>query len=96
MLKPISLRLEYVQYEQLRALSFVKRKPMSQMIREAVTAYLKQQPIEPGQEWFWAAEWQAGEREADADLAAGRFQDFDTMEEFLKDLGLDLEEVRAA
>ena len=41
MLKAISLRLEQAQYEHLRALSFVRRKPMSQMIREAVDAYLR-------------------------------------------------------
>lgn len=26
----------------------------------------------PDQAWFWTPEWQAGEAEADADLAAGR------------------------
>jgi len=42
--------------------------------------------IKPGQEWFWSEEWQAAEREVEADLAAGRFETFDTMEEFLKSL----------
>lgn len=37
--------------------------------------------------WFWTSEWQAGEREVDADLAAGRFGTFDSMGEFLADLG---------
>jgi hypothetical protein len=40
------------------------------------------------QAWFWAATWQTGEREAEEDLAAGRRQTFDTMEELLNDLGL--------
>lgn len=26
-------------------------------------------PIDPDQAWFWTPEWQAGEREADAELA---------------------------
>ena len=39
--------------------------------------------IDPNQAWFWTAEWQAGEREADADLAAGRYEDFGSLEEFL-------------
>ena len=26
--------------------------------------------------WFWTEEWQTREREADADLAAGRFKEF--------------------
>jgi len=38
------------------------------------------------QAWFWITEWQAGEREAEADLAAGRYQTFDTMEDLIDDL----------
>ncbi|MFQ5611266.1 MAG: hypothetical protein ACE5H9_03945 [Anaerolineae bacterium] len=40
----------------------------------------------PGQEWFWTEEWQAAEKAVEADLAAGRYETFDTMEEFLADL----------
>jgi hypothetical protein len=40
------------------------------------------------QAWFWTDEWQTGEREAEADLAAGRYQIFDTMEDLIDDLGL--------
>ena len=39
------------------------------------------------QAWFWTNEWQAGEREAEADLAAGRYQVFDTMDDLIADLG---------
>ena len=39
------------------------------------------------QAWFWTEEWQAGEREAEADLATGRYETFDTMEELIDDLG---------
>ncbi len=39
------------------------------------------------QAWFWTEEWQAGEREAEADLAAGRYQVFDKMEDLIDDLG---------
>ncbi len=38
------------------------------------------------QAWFWTKEWQAGEQEAEADLAAGRYQSFDTMDELIEDL----------
>ncbi len=82
-MKAISLRLEQAQYERLRWLSFVNKKPVSQIIREAIDAHLQQQSIKPGQEWFWAEKWQAAEREVEADLAAGRFETFDTLEEFL-------------
>jgi antitoxin PrlF len=40
-------------------------------------------PIDPDQAWFWTPEWQAGEREADADIAAGRETRYHSDEEFL-------------
>lgn len=52
--------------------------------------------LEDDQSWYWSEEWQAGEQAAEADLAAGRGQVFDTMEDFLQDLGLDLDEVQQA
>jgi len=39
--------------------------------------------VPPDQEWFWTPEWIAGEREADADIAAGRSKTFYSDEEFL-------------
>jgi hypothetical protein len=39
------------------------------------------------QAWFWSEAWQAGERASEADLAEGRYQDFDTMEDLVRDLG---------
>lgn len=36
----------------------------------------------PGQAWFWDADWQGGEREADDDLAAGRSEVFDSNDAF--------------
>ena len=39
------------------------------------------------QAWFWSEAWQAGERASEADLVEGRYQDFDTMEDMLHDLG---------
>jgi len=43
--------------------------------------------IDPDQAWFWTPEWQAKEREADADLAAGRHSEiFMSGEEFLEAL----------
>jgi antitoxin PrlF len=39
--------------------------------------------IPADQAWFWTPEWQAGEREADADVAAGRTEYFDSDEAFL-------------
>ena len=42
--------------------------------------------IDATQAWFWQPEWQAGEREAAADLAAGRSRVLDPSEAFLSSL----------
>ena len=39
--------------------------------------------IDASQAWFWTPEWQAGEREAEGDIAAGRVTRFDSDTEFL-------------
>jgi hypothetical protein len=36
------------------------------------------------QDWFWSDDWQAGEREAEADLAAGRLSEFEQAEEAIR------------
>jgi len=45
-----------------------------------------QKVIDATQAWFWTPQWQAGEREADADLAAGRGETFNSGKEFLEAL----------
>jgi AbrB family looped-hinge helix DNA binding protein len=45
-----------------------------------------QKVIDATQAWFWTPEWQAGEREADADLAAGRVETFASGEDLLRAL----------
>jgi AbrB family looped-hinge helix DNA binding protein len=42
--------------------------------------------IEASQAWFWTDAWQAGEREASADIAAGRLTRFDSDDELLRSL----------
>jgi hypothetical protein len=37
---------------------------------------------DPDQLWYWTEAWQEGEREADADIAAGRVTYFDSDEAF--------------
>ena len=46
-----------------------------------------QKLIDATQAWFWSPEWQAGEREADADRSAGRIESFGSADEFLGALG---------
>lgn len=48
---------------------------------------------DPDQWWFWTEEWQAGERQADADLAAGRLTHYDSDEAFLRSLLIEAEDV---
>ena len=42
-----------------------------------------QKLIDATQAWFWSPEWQAGEREADADRAADKVESFASDEEFI-------------
>lgn len=42
--------------------------------------------IDPDQSWFWTEEWQAGEREVDEHLRHGRYEVFDSMDDFLDTL----------
>ena len=42
-----------------------------------------QKVIDATQAWFWTPEWQAGERQADADLAAGSLETFESGEAFV-------------
>jgi hypothetical protein len=51
--------------------------------------------IDPEQAWFWTREWQANEREADDDLAAGRATTFDGDGELLGALEADLKPLDA-
>jgi len=38
------------------------------------------------QAWFWQGEWQEAEREAEADIRAGRVRSFDRVEELIREL----------
>lgn len=42
--------------------------------------------IDKDQAYYWSAEWQAAERAADADIAAGRVKTFDDIDELIAEL----------
>ena len=42
--------------------------------------------IDSSQAWFWTPEWQKGEREAAADIKAGRVKSFRSVEELIAEL----------
>lgn len=46
----------------------------------------ERQKVPADQKWFWTDRWQQMEREADADIAAGRVAAFEDVEDFLADL----------
>lgn len=43
-------------------------------------------PHRADQAWFWTERWQSMEREAQADIAGGRIETFETSQDFLADL----------
>lgn len=47
---------------------------------------IKGRSIDPDQAWFWTPEWLEGEREADAQVAAGDGQVFESDEAFIAHL----------
>lgn len=51
--------------------------------------------IDPEQAWFWTREWQAKEREADEELAAGRGITYESDEAFLGALEKDMKPLDA-
>lgn len=42
---------------------------------------------DPEQAWYWTEQWQAGEREAEADIAAGRHEISEDADELLDSFG---------
>lgn len=42
--------------------------------------------IAKDEEWFWTPAWQTKEKEADKDIAAGRYKEFATVDDLLADL----------
>ncbi len=73
----------------LRALADEQGMSEEEYLRRLIAAWcagLSEGVRGPDQAWFWTPEWQAGEKAADADLAAGRTTVYDSDEAFLKAL----------
>jgi antitoxin MazE len=47
---------------------------------------IPQHTVDAAQAWFWSERWQKMEREADADVAAGRVARFGSVDDFLAEL----------
>ena len=52
----------------------------------AFLAYLIVREKKNSQAWYWTKEWQEGEREAQADIEAGRVKKYDSVKDFLASL----------
>ena len=52
----------------------------------AVLVPIKTIKVPRDQAWFWTSDWQKKENEADQNLAEDRFQDFDSLDDLMKDL----------
>jgi antitoxin PrlF len=60
--------------------------PMDVSLVEEGILLRPQKVIDSTQAWFWTPAWQAGEREASEELAAGKGRVFESGEEFLRSL----------
>jgi bifunctional DNA-binding transcriptional regulator/antitoxin component of YhaV-PrlF toxin-antitoxin module len=47
---------------------------------------IPQHTVDAAQSWFWSERWQAMEREASADIVAGRVRRFDSADDFIAEL----------
>jgi antitoxin MazE len=56
------------------------------MIKEGKIIIVPKKTVDAEQAWFWSKEWQESEKEAQADLEAGRVKRFKNVEELIKDL----------
>ncbi len=54
-------------------------------LEKLFTSWLEEK-LEADQAWYWSDGWQRAEKEAEADLQAGRYKDFDSMDALLADL----------
>ncbi len=70
-----------------RALGLKEGDPIEFEMTEDGILLKPQRLIDASQAWFWTAGWQAGEREASADITAGRVTRYENAGEFLAALG---------
>jgi len=55
-------------------------------IRDGKIIIIPKKTIDAQQAWFWTKEWQEAEKEAEADIKAGRVKKFKNVEDLIKDL----------
>jgi len=55
-------------------------------VRDGVIVLEPKTMVDSSQAWFWQKDWQTGEREASADIEAGRTTRFESDQDFLDSL----------
>lgn len=55
-------------------------------VKEGKIIIVPKKTIDATQAWFWTKEWREAEKEAEADLRAGRVKKFKSVEELINDL----------
>jgi hypothetical protein len=78
-------------YRALTAQAAQQHRALDELINELLEQVLGAERDE-SQAWYWTERWQAGARVAEADLQAGRYKDFATMDEFIAALDEPLED----
>lgn len=67
-----------LRHDSQEALVATLRELRQDELRTRATVERLTEVVTSSQAWFWTDDWQAGEREADADLAEGRVKHFDS------------------
>jgi predicted transcriptional regulator len=78
---PVTLNLPPDLLERAQKLADTRDTDVDTLLLEVLTEYL-----EDDQSWYWSKEWQGAEQEAEADIAAGNYADFTSMEDFFADM----------
>jgi len=55
-------------------------------VKDGKIIIIPKKTIDASQVWFWSKKWQEAEREAEADLRAGRVKKIKNIEELIEDL----------
>ncbi len=56
------------------------------IVKEGKIIIVPKKTVDSDQAWFWTKEWQEAEKEAEADLKAGRVKKFKNVEELIESL----------
>ena len=56
------------------------------IVKDGKIILIPKRTVDVEQAWFWSKEWQEAEKEAEADIRAGRVKKFKNVEKLIEDL----------